>query len=71
MYLGDVPENLFRYRSGPTACDRARTGLERVCLGPAGSVRVLDFVQERCHDTGPGVCEAMFIEAGDSEAKKD
>lgn len=29
-------------------------GPERVCLGPAGNVQILDFMQERCHNMSPG-----------------
>ena len=36
----------------------------------ACSVRVLDFVQERFHNTSPGDFESMFIKAGDSETKE-
>ena len=39
---------------------RPREGL----LGPADSVWVLDFVQERFHNTSPGDYEDAFTEAG-------
>ena len=45
-------------------------GPEWVCLGPAGSVRVFDFVQERLHPMSPGDTEGTFIKAGDSEIRK-
>ena len=31
---------------------------------------VLDFVQEKFHNTSPGDFESMFIKAGDSETKE-
>lgn len=39
-------------------------GSERVCLGLAGSVWVLDFVQGRFHNMDPGNFEGLFIKAG-------
>ena len=43
---------------------------ERGCLGPAASVWVLDFIQERLHNMNPGDCEGVFIRAGDSETRE-
>ena len=40
-------------------------GPEQFCLGPAGSIWVLDFMQERFYNTSPGDHESLFIEAGD------
>ena len=45
-------------------------GPERVCLKLAGSMWVLDLVQERFHSMSPGECESTFIKAGDSETRK-
>ena len=45
-------------------------GSEQVCLGPAGSVWILDFMQERSHDMSLGDFESMFIKAEDSETRK-
>ena len=45
-------------------------GPEWVGLGPADNVWVLDFVQERFHNTSPGDFWGMFIKAGDSETKE-
>ena len=49
---------------------RQDPGLEQVCLGPACSVWVLDFMQKRFHNTSPGDLERTFINAGGSETKK-
>ena len=43
------------------------TGLEWVCFSLDRGVWVLDFMQVRFHNTGPGDFESMFIKAGDSE----
>lgn len=43
-------------------------GPEQVCLGPAGSEWVLDFVQKRFQS--PGNYETTFIKAGDGETRK-
>ena len=40
-------------------------GFEQVCLGAAGSVWGLDFMEERFHNTSPGDYEGT----GDYEAK--
>lgn len=32
-------------------------------------MRVLDFVQERCHETSPADIESVFINAGGSETR--
>ena len=45
-------------------------GSEWVCLVPASSVWVLDFMQEKCHNRSPGDFESMFIKAGNSETRK-
>ena len=45
-------------------------GLERVCLGPASSVWVLDCVQERFHNTSPGDDEGKIIKAGDRGTRR-
>ena len=41
-----------------------------VCLGQACSVWVLDFVQEKFHNTSPSDFEKMFVKAEDSETRK-
>lgn len=46
-----------------------RSGLEWVCLRPAGSVWALDFMRERFHNMSPGVFKSMFIKTGDNETK--
>lgn len=43
---------------------------ERVCLGPVGSMWVLDFVRGRFHRTSPGDFERMFIKAEFRETRK-
>ena len=45
-------------------------GPDQVSLGPASSVWVVDFVQERLLNTSPGDYEGTFIKAGDSETRK-
>ena len=45
-------------------------GPEHVYLEPAISVWVLDFVQERFHNAGPGDFYRTFIKAGASETRK-
>ena len=45
-------------------------GPEQVCLGPASSMWVLDFMWERFHNTSPGDYEDTFIKAGDNETRK-
>ena len=35
-----------------------------------GGVWVLDFMQERFHNTRPGDFESMLVKAGDSETRK-
>ena len=45
-------------------------GLEQVCLRPAYSVWVLDFMQEIFHDMTPGDFESMLTKAEDSETRK-
>lgn len=42
-------------------------GPERVCLGSAGSVGVLNFAQESFQNMSPGDFERMFIKVGDSK----
>lgn len=45
-------------------------GPEQVCLELAGSVWVLDFMQEKSHKS-PCDSESMFIKAENSETKED
>ena len=45
-------------------------GPKQGCLGPAGRVWVLDFVQERFHNRNPSDYEGVFIKAGDTETRK-
>lgn len=45
------------------------TGLEWICLGASLYVWLLDFLQERFQNTGPGDFECTFSIA-DSETKK-
>ena len=45
-------------------------GKSRVCLRPACSVWVLDFVQENFYNRSPGDFESTFIKAGDSKTRK-
>lgn len=40
-------------------------------LCPAGSVWVLDFVQERSHNSSPSGFESMFIKLGDRETNEE
>lgn len=47
-----------------------RPGPERVCLGPASSVWVLDFVWEKFYNMSPENYEGTFINAGDSKTRK-
>ena len=42
---------------------------EQVCIVPASSVCVLDFLQVEFHNTSPGDYEDVFIKAGDSETR--
>ena len=51
-------------------CYRTVPGPERVCLGPAGGMGVLDFAQERFRNMIPGDFESKFLTAGDSETKE-
>ena len=46
------------------------TSPEQVCLRPACSVWVLDFMQQRFHNMSPIDFESAFIKAGDSETKE-
>lgn len=41
-------------------------GPEQVCLGPAGSMWVPDFVQKWFYNVSPSDFESMFYKAGDS-----
>lgn len=50
---------------------RKEPGPEQVCLGLAGSVWVLDFVQEGFHSKSSGDFEIRCITVGDSEPKKE
>ncbi|KAF6131180.1 hypothetical protein HJG60_008050 [Phyllostomus discolor] len=45
-------------------------GPEQVCLRPACSVWVLDFMQDRFQCAGPGGFEILFVKAEDSERKE-
>lgn len=45
-------------------------GPEQVCVGPDGSVWVLDFMQERFHNMSSGDFEDAFIKAEDHETRK-
>ena len=45
-------------------------GPDQACLGPSGSVWVLDFMQERFHNKSPGEFESTFVNAENSETKE-
>ena len=49
---------------------RQRPGPEWVCLGPVGSMWVLDFAWEGFHNMSPGDYEDLFIKVADSETRK-
>ena len=44
--------------------------LGQVCFRLAGSVWVLDFMQERSHNASPGDFESIFVRAGDGETQE-
>ena len=44
---------------------------EQAFLGPAGSVWVLDFMQERFYYTRPDDVKTMFIKAGTLKKKRE
>ena len=50
-------------------CLRKGTGLEVVCLRPASNAWVLDFMQERVHNTSSGDFDGTFIKAGGQRNK--